>query len=158
MAKKKQNKKVSFYCSIICSVLAILAVAMITQNAVSIGDYSFTGIKLAFGSTGKILGIEVVLLKINVLVSIAFILPVIAAIVSFVKSKNSIIKLLPCVLFIISAVLLFMTTVFAPMGVANDTIKSLIENNVAIKLGVGPIIAAISCILAGLVSIYKEIK
>lgn len=158
MAKK--NLKL-FIPGAIALVLGIVAFCMMFVNAVTYtgplnSEFSFTGMKLAFGGEIEVIsGVSIDALEFNIMTTLAFILPLVGGILALLFKNGLVTKIITTACFVVGAVFLFSTTGFTAISLggqdAKDTLTILFDE----KLAVGPIVAGILSVLGALVCFFK---
>ena len=148
MAKKK-NLKIHIPAFIALG-LGIIAFFMMFLDAVSypavVTSVEYTGAQLVFGDKD-------LALTFNIMLFLAFVLPIAGGVLTLLGGDSFLFKILSTACFVVAAVFLFMTTVYAPIsfGDASEIVK---EANA--KLCAGPIIAGILSILGAIVCFFKK--
>lgn len=169
MAKKsKKSSKLSLILKIVILTLGVLSLVMAFVQSVkfvnSEGDIveGFTGFQTMFGyaETKTALGTEVTTkyLAFSFFATLAFVLPVVGAILSLLKNK--IVRLVGASLMVVGAVLIFVLpslTVLATVD-GNLTIASLVLDKCSRALGIGAILAGIFSAIGGIVSGYAVLS
>ncbi len=151
MAKKKVK---TFIPGAIALVLGIATFCMMFLDAVTYGDaISFTGAQVGFGYKEELLGIDVTVWSFNIMIVLAFALPLIGGILSLLTGNGLIMKIVTTACFVVGAVFLFSLTGYLGIGDA-EGLGDLIGSNGA-KLAVGPIIAGVLAILGAVVCFFK---
>lgn len=159
MAKKSQIKY--YIPGAIALLLGIAAFCMMFLDAVTyvgkIGGstISITGMDLAFGSKNTdIPGVTIEVLQFNIMVTLAFVLPLLGGIISLITGKSFIGKIIATACFVVGAVFLFSTTGFTAISFGSDTKDALLLlfNE---KLAIGAIIGGVLAILGAVVSFFK---
>lgn len=142
----------------IALVLGIAAFCMMFLQAISYGEIGgesigYTGAQLAFGYSESFLGSKLVIWEFNIMIFLAFFLPLIGGIIACVTKNNFIIKIITTALFVVGAVFLFTTNAYTEIGQGNGlgTIIGKAESSLA----VGPIIAGILSIIGAVVCFFK---
>ena len=157
----------------IALVLGIAAFCMMFLPAINFtsGDLSsegWTGAQLAFGYTEEILGEERNLLNFNIMMFLAFALPLIGGILAVLFQNGLLTKIVTTACFVVGAVFLFSTVGLSSIGYVSLESDSLIGQGInavfemiyeAIDetktLAVGPIIGAVLAILGAVVCFFK---
>ena len=159
MAKKS---KLNYYIpGAIALLFGIAAFCMMFLDAVTyvgkIGGSSFsiTGMDLAFGSKNTDFpGVTIELLQFNIMVTLAFVLPLVGGIISLISGKSFIIKIIATACFVVGAVFLFSTTGFTAISLGSDVKDGvlLLFNE---KLAIGAILVGIFAIIGAVVTFFK---
>lgn len=157
MAKKSNVKK--WIPGGIALLFGLVAFFMIFVDAVVAEELgmkeSSSGWVFAFGSENFL----VFDLKFNIMIFLAFFLPLIGGILSFITGNGFLMKIITTACFVVGAVFLFCTVAFVPVGLeGGDTVKKAWEEFVkhdVIKLGAGPIVAGVFSILGAVVCFFK---
>lgn len=142
----------------IALVLGIAAFCMMFLPAINFtsGDLSsegWTGAQLAFGYTEEILGEERNLLNFNIMMFLAFALPLIGGILAVLFQNGLLTKIVTTACFVVGAVFLFSTVGFATIGM--EEFQQALVEELSASLGVGPIIGAVLAILGAVVCFFK---
>ena len=149
MAKRKMNYLIP---GIIALVFGVAAACMMFLDAVKydilIGDVTFTGMQLAFGYKESALGVSVTVWEFNIMITLAFLLPVAGGIVAVVTQNGLISKIISTACFVVGAVFLFSMTAY--LGIGGNEYSSE-----GAALAVGPIIAGVLAILGAAVCFFK---
>lgn len=171
---KKSKKSIALFSSLLSVIFGVLTFVCLFLDGVSkkVGDktVAYKGSELAFGKTlssGAIFGVSgESTIQFSFLLVVAFLLPLILAVLYFVFSKKAafICSIVCAVGFVLSAVLLFMTpalssiksTVSSGIGLGGTNVSTFKE--MEYSLGVGAIIGAISSILGALSSLAYVVK
>lgn len=140
MAKKKMNYLIP---GIIALIFGIAAACMMFLDAVKydvlIGDVTFSGMQLAFGYK---------VWEFNIMITLAFLLPLAGGIVAVVTKNGLISKIISTACFVVGAVFLFSMTAY--LGIGGNEYSSE-----GAALAVGPIIAGVLAILGAAVCFFK---
>ena len=162
MAKKKSGN-LGLILTVAVLVLGVAAFCMaflvgvkyVTSKGTVTND--FTGFQTMFGyteTTEGIVSISTKVLKFSILATLAFVLPLIGAVVSLLK--NNVAKLVGALLMIGGAVLMFLLPSFVVFATAEA--GELLLAATTAKLGVGAIIGGICAALGGLVAGYSALR
>lgn len=155
MAKKKVNYYIP---GAIALLLGIAAFCMMFLNAVTYTDklglteFSIKGSQLVFGD--KLENFDVETLKFNIMMLLAFGLPLIGGVLALLFKNGLLGKIITTACFVVGAVFLFSTTGFTAISLTQESkdVLLVIYNE---SLAVGPIIAAILSIIGAVVCFFK---
>ena len=146
----------------IAFVLGIVAFCMMFVNAVTYSgkllgsEFSFTGMKLAFGGEIEVVsGFTVEALEFNIMTTLAFFLPLIGGVLAVLFKNGLITKIVTTACFVVGAVFLFSTTGFTSISLGGSDTKDAILALFDEKLAVGPIVAGILSIIGAVVCFFK---
>ena len=150
----------------IALVLGIAAFCMMFLTAVTYSadlgiantSYSYTGMQLAFGYSetigeGSVLETTTTILTFNIMVFIAFLLPLIGGILAVLFQNGLLTKIVTTACFVVGAVFLFSTVGLATIGM--EEFQQNIVAELTASLGIGPIIGAVLSILGAVVCFFK---
>ena len=155
MAKKKVNYYIP---GAIALLLGIAAFCMMFLNAVTYTDklglteFSIKGSQLIFGD--KLENFDVETLKFNIMMLLAFGLPLIGGVLALLFKNGLLTKIITTACFVVGAVFLFSTTGFTAISLTQES-KDLLLIAYNESLAVGPIIAAILSIIGAVVCFFK---
>ena len=155
MAKKKVK---TFIPGAIALVLGIATFCMMFLQAISYGEIGgesigYTGAQLAFGYKQDLIVTDVTVWSFNIMILLAFALPLIGGILSLLTGNGLIMKIVTTACFVVGAVFLFSLTGYLGIG-DGEGLGSIIGSNGA-KLAVGPIVAGVLAILGAVVCFFK---
>ncbi len=155
MAKKKVK---TFIPGAIALVLGIATFCMMFLQAISYGEIGgesigYTGAQLAFGYKQDLIVTDVTVWSFNIMILLAFALPLIGGILSLLTGNGLIMKIVTTACFVVGAVFLFSLTGYLGIG-EGESLGSIIGSNGA-KLAVGPIVAGVLAILGAVVCFFK---
>lgn len=164
MAKKKNLKM--FIPGAIACVFGIAAFCMIFVDAVTYTgklietEVSLSGLLLAFGGEVDIkdissLAFPIKELNFNIMVTLAFLLPIIGGVLALVFKNGLVTKIITTACFVVGAVFLFSTTGFVSIGIEEGVAESITENGYTVSLSAGPIVAGVLAILGAVVCFFK---
>ena len=150
MSRKKDNYLIP---GIIALLIGVAAACMMFLDAITydlvLTDVSFTGAQIGFGYKETIAGdIGVTVWKFNIMVVLAFLLPLAGGLVSLITRNGLISKAVSMGCFIVAAVFLFSLTAYLKIGGTEYSVEGA-------KLAVGPIIAAILSIVGAALCLFK---
>lgn len=166
MAKRKNNSNVKKLCSLVAAVFGLIAIAMIFLPAINIFDKDINGIKAVFGyseTTGTIIKVSKQVLELSIGNLITYILVVIGLVISLltltkIGRKNKVLPLFATVVFIAAGVLFFFQVNFVVLStdllemLSIDPAEYIKQVKSESTLLVGPIVAGVLSIIAGLCS------
>ena len=150
----------------IALLFGILAFCMMFLDAVTYTGKAFgtqvslTGSLLAFGGEVKIedfgsLAFPIKNLSFNIMVTLAFFLPLIGGVLALLFKNGLITKIVTTACFVVGAVFMFSTTGFVSIGMEEGVASTIAEEGYAVKLAVGPILGGIFAILGAVVCFFK---
>ncbi len=153
-SKKSKANGIVQYLSFVMLVLGVATFVMLFMGMLKdSGDGIHKGTAVVFGSEFKLFIVSLKF-KFNILGFLAFLLPLLAGIISIfpVKKKSRNIKFLICaLLFIVGAILIFLmpsyTKVYFAIGETSTTYDA------SFKLAIGAILGGVFAILGGLTSL-----
>ncbi|MGN1295408.1 MAG: hypothetical protein ACI4U5_03275 [Bacilli bacterium] len=172
---KKSKKSVALLSSFLSLIFGVLTFVCMFLDGVTkkVGEETeaYKGMELAFGKTlsaGSIIGISAdSTIQFSFLLVLAFLLPLVLAVVYILLSKKAptILSIVCAAGFVVSAVLLFMTPSLSSLkttvsvsvlGSTSSQVNTFKE--LEYSLGVGAIVGAVSSILGALSSLIYVIK
>lgn len=169
MARKKSmaSKQTRMIASLVAAVLGVAAILFLFAPAVvyklKVGDATtnYSGFQMMFGYTQKVgdkISVETKVLNFNFVAFLGFIFLIAAIVTSIFNSKNLLIGLLPTLLFVLAAVMLFIMPAVFGIGYAPgaDALE-LVKKAGSFGLGWGAIVAAICAILGAAVTACKAL-
>ena len=170
---KKLNKSIGLFSALLSLVFGVVTFACMFLDAVTkkVGDTitAYKGMEVAFGKTlssGSALGFSgESSIQFSFLLVLAFLLPLILAIVYFLlaKKKPFILSIVCAAGFVVSAVLLFMTPALASIkatmsGLGSTATEVNTFKELEFSLGLGAIFGGVSSILGALSSLAYLLK
>lgn len=152
---KKKNKSNKLILVAIASVLALASVAVIFAPAFvnKASGTSFTGLQSAFGYSETSGIITIKILSMNILSLIAFLLPLVAMLLSLVMYKNKMACTISALVYFAAAVCSFLAVLTFKNSVIGASLLTL-----EWTMGIGTILCGVFSALAGLVMAYRVAK
>ncbi|MBE5738796.1 MAG: hypothetical protein E7354_03635 [Clostridiales bacterium] len=168
MAKKK-SKNTGLILSVVVLVLGVAAFCMSFLTGVKYISaltketaFEFTGFQTMFGyteTTGSIIEVSSKFLGFSILATLAFVLPLVGAVLTFVKNKIA--RLVGAVLMLAGAVMLFLLPSFVVLATVDGNLTAaaaMVKACETSTLGIGAILGGVFAGLGGLVAGFSALK
>ena len=152
MAKSNVKKWIPGGIALLFGLIAFLMIFVDAAMMKAMGQSESIGSswELAFGTEEG--------LKFNVMIFLAFFLPLIGGVLSFTTGNGFLMKIITTACFVVGAIFLFLTVSFVSLGFDNEMAKEMWKEAIKqdfVKLGAGPIVAGVLSIHGAVVCFFK---